>query len=320
MYGSEPIETVFSDLESKISIVFRQVVERAWSSGLSSLTLPEIYWLLKGILFQRSRTVLEVNKHRPATESLVLEMLKEYIRHDSTLPQREELIAHITNGSVRVRQSFAHAALHHVRAALESTALLSDLHPCVLLNYTDYPFVFSDSPVVFYNSYYRNIMNRGVLGLQTPGLQVFMPLDSRTLLMLMDPVVYSGPFQGHMSYVLYERSDISQLNALQLHHSSDAIYLSNIDSAGYVTDLWRAHREKLTTPQTSFHILSDAIIDGKPADGIVYHSFEPQLPHNLALSFVSCDPIEPSDFVYRYRTPEIMEEHERRYPRRKSNG
>lgn len=56
------------------------------------------------------------------------------------------------------------------------------------------PFIFGDAPVVFYNSYYRNVTARGVLGLQSPGLQIFFPLDSTTLLLLMDDKVYSTCF------------------------------------------------------------------------------------------------------------------------------
>ena len=188
----------------------------------------------------------------------------------------------------------------------EAVPLIYDLKMCLLRNRTDDPFIFSDSPVVFYNTYYRKVIDRGVLGLQTPGLQVFMPLDSRTTLMLIDATVYEGRYRESDFVDIVHRSDISHLNAIQLHHSSHGVYFSDRQSGEYVRDLLRAHADRLSKPKTEFHIRKNWLVDGQPTDELD-QVFERQLDHQLELSFVECTPIEASAFHFRRRCPDCRE-------------
>ncbi len=201
-----------------------------------------------------------------------------------------------------------------ITTGLESATLLVDMQIRMIRNHTDYPFVFSDSPVVFYNSYYRHITDRGVLGLQTPGLQVFYPLTPRVQLMLIDPDVYSGTFRNGPFCDVTVRSDISQLNALQMHHSRSAVYFAEQEDAEYVEALHRAHAPRIIKPETEFRVRNDLLVDGEVPDSSILHGFEPQLSHDLSLSFVDCTPLPPDEFTFRHRTPEVVEEHNRLHP------
>ena len=210
--------------------------------------------------------------------------------------------------------AFGDHTLRQIHVALESATLLVDMQPCVLRNHTDYPFIFSDSPVVFYNSYYRNITDRGVLGLQTPGLQIFLPLTSTLQLMMFDPTIYTGSCRKGPFCEITDRADVSQLNALQLHHSREAVYFANPDDAEYVKELYEVHRPRLVKPESEFRVRKDILVKGEPSEGKIPHTFERQLNHNLSLSFVNCAPVSPRNFVFRHRTPEVVEEHKRLHP------
>jgi len=77
-----------------------------------------------------------------------------------------------------VRANPAQAQLVEMNAALESAGRLADLMPVMLINRTVRPFIFGDAPVALYNGYYRDVRHRGVLGFDTPGLMVFLPLSA----------------------------------------------------------------------------------------------------------------------------------------------
>jgi len=309
-YGRPDAESLLSQLETRHARALDYFIGLAWSQG-STEPRPDRYaWMLEAILVQRARTPLELSKQSPAREALLLEMFKEYVKHNAEIDRKDALVGEIERGTVRITEDATASVLRQIAVALECPLLISDLHFCVLRNLTDYPFIFSDSPVVFLNTYYRNVTHRGVLGLQTPGLQIFLPLDSDTLFMLLDPEVYSGPCVDRCVIDVYERSDVSHLNALQLHHALDAVYFADASASEYVASLWRAHKRTVTAPRSVFRVEEGWLVDGEPTEEI-YHLFEPQPNATLRLSFVKCTPIAESEFRFRARSPELVAEDER---------
>jgi len=163
--------------------------------------------------------------------------------------------------------------------------------------------------LVLYNSHYRNVTHRGVLGLQTPGLQIFFPLNSETLLMLLDTRVYTSPF-GQRTILDISEPDVSQLNILQLHHSLNAVYFSRETDRGYVGTLWDTHKSSVVQSRSQFRVEKGWLVDGQPVEKLM-HTFEPHLNHWLELSFVNSNPIRPSDYQFSHRSPELVAERDR---------
>lgn len=312
-YGTPEIEKQFSHLEGQHAAAFRALIMAATTGDVARFSNDHLPALLQAILFQRARTMLEVEKISPAMESMLLHVFKGYVRETQPPERLDEFLGPIERGEVQIIENPTVTVFRQIRVAFESSLLLVDMQPCIIRNHTDYPFLFSDSPVVFYNTYYRRIVDRGVLGLQTPGLQIFMPLTANLQLMLFDPAVYTGACRNAPFCDVSQRGDVSQLNALQLHHSRLALYFANPDDSEYVTELHWSHRHRLVKPEAAFRVRNDMCVRGEAPDEIL-HTFEPQLNHELSLSFVDCVPVSPRDFVFRHRTPEIVEEHKRLYP------
>lgn len=185
---------------------------------------------------------------------------------------------------------------------------ITDMHLCFLRNETDYPFLFSDAPVVFYNTWAWDVRNRGVLGVQCPGLQIFYPLSPKITAMLIDADRYAGPWSDSIVLDVHHRADVSQLNALQVHHAMSTIYFADSSDASYVHDLWSAHRSRLAKLQSIYTDKSEFWIDEKPPEGDLMHMFEPQVNHPLSLSFVDCQRIREHEYVYGPRNQEIHDE------------
>jgi len=307
-YGSKELEALFSEMEGRHCTGIRAALDVANNAVSPDFTSEELFQFFQAIMFQRGRTALEIEKSAPAMEKMMLELFKHHLQHEKTVENIDEIIRHIDAGHVTIAERPCATVARSLNIALESTLGITDLHLLLIRNRTDYPFIFSDAPVVFYNSYCRNVRNRGVLGVQCPGLQIFFPLDPWTLALLFDGDRYTGPYRGFIHFDLLSRSDVSQINALQLHHSLNAVYFGHPAHEEYVHDLWNAHRPTLRPIRDNFVVGADFWIDGKPPEGELLQLFEPQIDYDLKLSFMSCEPIAQADYVYAPRSPELREE------------
>ncbi len=303
-YGTVELENLFSKIEGKHAAAIRRAKLIAWSPDQPPLTDEEDHSLLHAVLFQRARTSLEIEKIAPAIEDFSLAEFRHHLAHAPDIEHRDEILYHIDAGDASVKVSPQETVLESIMFHINAIPLIADLQLCVLRNMTDYPFIFSDAPVAFYNMLYRNVLSRGVLGLQTPGLQIFMPLDSRTMLMLIDADSYEGDHRQSDFIDILKRPDVSQLNALQLHHCSQAVYFAQSSDAEYVDSLWRTHASTLSTPRTEMNVRHGWLVDDKPVDQL-FQMTQPQLDFRLHLSFLQCTPIRESDFEFRRRRPDV---------------
>jgi hypothetical protein len=313
-FHSAEIERQFSALEGQHSRALRQWRDLAWSAPVP-LEPEHLAGLWHAVLLQRARTELELEKTAPAHEAVMLEMFSEHVRRSPGIEDREQLLQYLERGNITIKENPQRLAALAISSAIESTLLISDLDVHVLRNRTDYPFLFGDSPAVFYNTLYRNVTHRGVLGYQTPGLQIFYPVDSRTLIMLLDAEAYRGRYRDSLTVDVESRCDVSQLNALQIHHSHRAIYFGDACHRDYVLDLWDAHAPAIADHRDQLHNRKGWLVKGERVDDNLYHVFEPHLNIRLALSFIECEPVHPAKYEFRRRSPDLYEEHRRRMKR-----
>lgn len=311
-YGSVEVEKAFSQLEGQHAEALRALIDVAATDDPAKFSEDHFGWLLQAVAFQRSRTLLEVEKEGPAEKAMFLHAFFEHVRRTKPPEEADMLLGAIERGEVEIVEDPAVTVRRQIGVALENAALLADLGFVILRNRTDYPFIFSDSPVVFYNTYYRKVTDRGVLGYQTPGLQIFLPLTPRLQLLMLDPDVYGvarldGPFCD-----VTERGDVSQMNALQLYHSRQAVYFADKADADYVRELHAAHKAGMVKPESVFRVRKDLLVGGE-AGVEVLQTFEPHLRHGLSLSFVACEPVARRDYVFRRRSPELVAEHRKRH-------
>ena len=311
-YGSKELESIFSQLESMHCHSIRAAIEIAWHSQAEFFSVQELTGLFEAIVFQRGRTALEIEKQVPAMQGQRLHMFKHYLKHKEGIENRDELICHLESSKVTISEPPQATIGRSVSTALEAAPLIMDMRLLLLRNRTDYPFIFSDAPVVFYNNFCRQVKNRGVLGMQCQGLQIFYPLDSHTCLLLMDREKYTGPFEGCVQYDLERRSDVSQINAMQLHHSLNSVYYGSRRNEDYISDLWRSHRATIKTPTSECRTNVDFLVDGRRPDGEIMHVMEHQINFELNLSFIDCDPVAEHEYIFAPRSKDLYDEHKQK--------
>lgn len=312
-YGSPEIERVFQRVDADHAEAIRVLADATWAADWAAVNEKVIVNIWNAVLFQRSRTQLEVDKRSHVPTALFLPEFREFIAQESQSEERDTILGAIDNRQVRIVQSPIAAVLQAIEAAASSSILISDLEWCVFRNLTEYPFIFGDAPVVYYNSLLRDVTERGVLGLQSPGLQMFYPIDRDMLLMMYDAEAYR--FTKRAYFDIRSASDVSQLNALQLHHSRHAIYFGSLTDEEYVRDLWQAHRHKLKSPQFQIKTRRNWIVDGNVEPRPILHILEPHLNIRLRLSFLPCAPLGDSEYHFRHRSPSLVREHRARLAR-----
>jgi hypothetical protein len=306
-YGSQELEEAFSGLEGQHAKAIRMALKIAAEGGSTRITIEDLFRFFQSIMFQRARTALEIQKSTDAKCKMQLAAFRHYISHKEHA-DREDILRAIDDGKVNVNEKPHANVAESIGIFLPMTIGITDLHLCFLRNQTDYPFLFSDAPVVFYNTWAWHVRNRGVLGVQCPGLQIFYPLSRNVVAMLIDPERYNGVWADEIVLDVNHRADVSQLNALQMHHAMSTVYFSDAADAPYVQDLWSAHRPRLEKLQSIYTDKSDFIVNGQPPEGELMHMFEPQVNHPLSLSFVDCQPISEHQYAYKPRDREIHDE------------
>jgi hypothetical protein len=305
-YGTEEVEDFLAVLDARHAAAYRAVLREAWDASSPGVSDEDWHGLYEGLMVQRARVPAKTENMDESFKKLVLHVFREFLNASRERGKRDRAIAAIDDGKVKLKVPELATRWFALRLALDCVTGISDLQPRLLRNRTDYPFIFGDSPCVFYNRYFYDHEGFGALGFLTPGLMVLMPLDCDTMVFLHDPDTYELTDE---IIDVRERSDISQLNALQIYAARNGVYFSDCRDLEYVSDLVAAHRVSCNEShgQLRIHPVGTLLVNGKPNDREIMQTFESQLPIRLDLSFLTTKQAPADDGPHRCRSPEISE-------------
>lgn len=252
------------------------------------------------LMLQRSRTVAARTAGQPMADRLMQLQLEVAINNDETLDdeKRQELLEALPHVAADAKQTQA----LHMSEAVKISEALSDLVPIYLENRTSRPFIFSDAPVVFLNLHYRDVRLRGVLGADTPGLMILYPLGPSRAILLLDGSTYGLKGKFFPSKVLRELRDVMEINKLQIHSASSAIYFGSTAYAGYVQELWRQERHRLSNNAGRVVEAPAADHRGELTGNEIMHSYQPQLNFMPNLSFLRYSRHGDDKYVFSRRS------------------
>jgi hypothetical protein len=112
---------------------------------------------------------------------------------------------------------------------------ISDLHMHLVCADSNQTFITSDSPVFKYNQYLERIKGMGITGVALRGIQIFVPLSPKHLLMLYDTTIYKVDTRKATVTSGIPDSDVASLNSLQVHSAEKNIYFNDWAWEPYVT-------------------------------------------------------------------------------------
>jgi|GEM_PF-1657732 len=307
-YGTEEVEDWLGALEADHATAYRQAISVAWDETAKPLPAEQDFALREACLLQRARTPRSARTLAAVMDQMLLHTYREHLNAQPDSPERARQLAAIRDGRATIRDSEHAALMMSLTIAPRAVLIISDLSLVILRNRTTTPFVLGDSPCVFSNHYMREIKDLGVLGFVTPGLQIVLPLDHRTSLLLYDPAVYHLKQAAALCQEITSVADIANLNALQIHAAEQNVYFSDATVEPSLRELLTAQRPLLKADQGRLlvHSGDDVQFEGreKPS-GELIHTFEDQLPVTLDLSILTTDPFAHHKRLNQPRNQEL---------------
>src|SRR5690606_11707265 len=208
-YGQDGIiENHLSDIEGLLAseiknILSNQTLPSKNSAGHSTLLT------FVGLTHLRNPTLIDYfRESREEMRRKLLEINKD-INLDKFVPEIPHEIA------VNMSLSVLKDVKNHIM----------DLNYKLLINKTEVSFISSDFPVVKYNQFLeKKKWNHGKTGYGNTGLQIFIPLNSKIILMLYDSTVYKVGFKKQPNLDISNKKDIDQLNILQILNSYSTLF------------------------------------------------------------------------------------------------
>lgn len=281
LYGSEEVEASLSRLESKHALAFRSLVARADATPCDEVPPETRDTVAEAVLLMRLRHPDRATMHLDAFAAM-----EAIASHSEDRPAAEAVERHPAEGQHTKEEAVVQILMQVVHALTKSLAL-SDLQCLILVNRTDVPFLFGDNPVVLCNPYLQHIDYYGVLGWQTPGLQVHIPIGPKHHLVLCDPAAYEWPRHHGCVVDVEHGGDVAQLNALQMHNAINALYFHDLAYAESYERLLAVHRNEMRS--TGVVVKTGPLVcEGEPEDESrqVVCMFEPHLGLKLNLTCI----------------------------------
>ncbi len=221
-YGADGnLEGGLQDFETEQSKVIRKIIG---TQDIDQLSEAEYQFLLSFVLIQLTRT-------KKAKESA--EYLSYFLSEEFAKPLMESISSEIgysreylESCTVKMKGVFP----LHIAEGATSIHIISDLEPLLLKSPSGFHFITSDNPVAKYNYNYYQLSS--LVGIASPGLQIFLPLSPDICLMLVDNVQYIVDKPKGSNIITLDNQDLEKVNALQsLNCSESLIYYRKTDEA-----------------------------------------------------------------------------------------
>tara|TARA_Y100000310_G_C20646638_1_gene797024 strand:+ start:360 stop:1484 length:1125 start_codon:yes stop_codon:yes gene_type:complete len=288
------IEKEFSLLEGLGNNLISEIIK---NQNISCLNEQEKQNLKSHILFQHGRTEYARDAEEETANAL-FDMLKpnflQYAKKEGLKITKEEV------NDMKIKSNSKTSLL----VSMMSGPLLHDLDMILLENKTQMDFIFSDNPVVFFNSFFNEKTWQGTQGIASTGLQIYFPLNSKFALFIFDPNFYE--FTNKEIIKIRNELDIQRLNGLQIIYCNANIYFEDIKVQKPLLLRYNQLKSKRPSQKTTNEVVANRIAeDGTYRE--LWRTTSTKIKYNLEkLSFLKHKKI---DIVYGIRNPQLVEFH-----------
>ncbi len=274
-YSENPIiEKIFSEIEDLASIKLRRIIE---NKSLDCLTDMGREHLKSHILFQYGRTKFMYDKENEMA-NYVLDLLKPKIYADAKKAGKYIQWKNIRDTKIVLNSS------HSLWVSMLSGILLHDLEVVLLENKSKVDFIFSDNPVVFFNSYFNNIHPHGTTGMASTGLQIFYPINSKFMILLFDSKFYQ--LSNNNLIKIAKAKDIMRLNGLQILNCDKNLYFEEPNMKDKIIELYKRLKEKKPKIKSEHEVMGSRVAEDGTYRELLRTS-SPKIRYNLhKLSFL----------------------------------
>lgn len=297
-YGNAEREDEITKFDTKYFNNRNKILENL-TNGASSLLPEQIATLLENTQFQRKRT-LTFRKAEQGVhdfhENFFASQVEDLENYDSGQSDRA------TEAVKEAMKLFIKAFSDPKDSQFNSLMIIdadavSDLELVIFRNRTSFPFIFSDSPVVYTNPALSDF-NCSKFANENVGLQIFYPLNPEFLVLFYDSSVYKLGDPSSLVIDINDDNDISQINKLQLHEAENSIYFDKFKYSEYVKNLWNEENINFKPKEKSVYNVPELTADGYITGREILSIAESEPGFYPSLSFVTSD-LSKSHIPYR---------------------
>ncbi len=261
-------EKMLSGLEQLQSKIIKRIIE---NQSLDGIQTEDYFKILLFLLLQQTRT----KKTKITMDKIIDDLLNEFIIPFTNRTQEKDI------GSVKV--TVEKSQILAMAPAMMGVELIMDLLPILIVNNTDSDFITSDAPVVLYN--YVKTRDCSLLGFQSPGLQIYCPLNEKLLLLFIHADLYKVTLDSKSTITLKKASDVDELNKLQFLNCLHSVICSDEVKLSYLINLHKSIEDKIGANIMEVkYVNEDSQEKGKGRETIKI-SRQP-IDYNLKLSFI----------------------------------
>ena len=302
-YGSTETEAEITAFDIKYAKNHHYILKLLKTECVDKLSKEHINTLIENILFQRERTLTYRSNEIPVQafyKDFFQPQIDDLANYDSGHSQ--EATDAVRQAMEQVFSSFSDPKIMQYVNLMEVPDKIdevSDLRLIILKNTTDYPFIFSDSPVSFTNLSLSDY-KCSKLGNINLGLMIFFPLSSSLLAFLYDPEAYE--IIGGLASIIIDitnEEDVHQINKLQIHESYNSVYFGSHIHEDYVTALWQEETSRLGREEKSITRVPEITLNGMLTGRIIHAISDPEPNFYPNLSFIALKDLSKSRIPYR---------------------
>ena len=234
------IEKKFSQLEGLAKNILTKIIK---NNSLDELSNREIENLKSYILFQYGRTKFIKDRANDLANHL-FDLSKPGMYDNAKKAGEDYCWESIKNTKIEMNPNYI------VLLSIISNILLIDMKMCLLENKSQMDFIFSDNPVVFFNSFFNDKYPYGTTGFSSRGLQIFFPINSKLMLFLYDSDFYEVKFTK-----INKTKDIQRLNGLQIFNCDNNIYFENWNIKDKILERFNQLKSKRPKNKNEYEVM-----------------------------------------------------------------
>lgn len=213
-YGKDDLaERQLGLLEDKMSQAIAKVVK----SGLPPKIQGEDHFkLVYFMMLQSARTARAKAEYEARLDVVAKSLIRQ---------QYEGFRPDIIAGLDRVRITQEDAIVRAMNKALVGAPAAYDLAFKLLVNETSIPFITSDHPIARHNQLLEGPAELSTVAIGLAGLQIFIPLSPRLMLLFYDDYAYAVGSVSSRSVRINRPNHVQQINLLQWYEAEENIFL-----------------------------------------------------------------------------------------------
>jgi len=280
------VERGVSQLEDAGNRIITDIIKLG---SLSKLTSQNYCILLYFLAFQYSRTLRGKQEASQYFDGIYTHFFRYFVENNAEKFKKEGIDPeYLKRCSIKVNGAVHAFAIKSIME--RGPLLIRDLTPILFLNNTKRDFVSSDNPIVLYNSFFNNPSGHflypcnSTTGLQSPGLQIFWPLDTKHMLVLYDENFYNFRTKLNEPVNIRLKEDVDALNSLQFFNCSNNILFADISQEANVRMLHSKYECLITHEYHLIDTIRRTKSNGHESEIVI--NYTKDIDYSLLLSFM----------------------------------